>query len=61
MDSSDDDSQPDDPIVAFRRPKNRVGIRTRHMAFNAEAIRIVREMETMIGMESDNMEEMPQQ
>ena len=50
MDSSDNDSQPDDPIVGFRRPINRVGIRTRHMAFNAEAIRIVREMETMIGM-----------
>eukprot|EP00555_Chaetoceros_dichaeta_P008871 CAMPEP_0198275504 /NCGR_PEP_ID=MMETSP1447-20131203/64802_1 /TAXON_ID=420782 /ORGANISM="Chaetoceros dichaeta, Strain CCMP1751" /LENGTH=174 /DNA_ID=CAMNT_0043970371 /DNA_START=20 /DNA_END=544 /DNA_ORIENTATION=+ len=58
MNSSDDDSQPDDPIVAFRTPQNRVGVRTRHMAFTAESIRIVREMETMIGMESDNMEEM---
>ena len=41
MNSSDDDSQPDDPIVAFRRPKNRVGVRTRHMAFNVEGISIV--------------------
>ena len=57
MDSSDDDSQPDDPIVAFCRPKNRVGVRTRHMVFNTEAIRIVREMEMMIGLESENIEE----
>ena len=52
MDSSDDNSQPDDPIVVFRRLQNRVRVRTRHMALNAEGIRIVREMETMIGMES---------
>ena len=51
MNSSDDDSQPDDPIVAFRSPQNRVGVRTRDMAFTAVSIRIVREMETMIGME----------
>ena len=57
MDSSDDDIQPDDPIVSFRTPQNRVGVRMRHMAFNAEAIRIVREMETMIGLESENIEE----
>ena len=37
MDSSDDGSQPDDDSVSFRTPQNRVGVRTRHMAFNAEA------------------------
>ena len=37
MNSSDDDSQPDDPIVAFRSPQNRVGNRRRHMAFTAES------------------------
>ena len=40
MNSSDDDSQPDDPIVAFRSPQNRVGVRTRRMAFTAVSIRI---------------------
>ena len=55
-DENDSGSQASDPVVAFRRQKNRTGVRTRYMALNAEAIRIVRMMESMINIEADNVE-----
>ena len=55
-DENDSGSQASDPVIAFRRQKNRTGVRTRYMALNAEAIRIVRMMESMINIEADNVE-----
>ena len=52
MEDSDNDSGLDDPVVRMRKPKNCTDVRTRHMALNAEGIRVVREMESMINIES---------
>ena len=56
MEDSDNDSGSDDPVVCMRRPKNCTDVRTRYMALNAEGIRVVREMESMINIESGNVE-----
>ena len=56
MEDSDNDSGLDDPVVRMRRPKNCTDVRTRYMALNAEGIRVVREMESMINIESGNVE-----
>ena len=56
MEDSDNDSGLDDPVVCMRRPKNMTDVRTRYMALNAEGIRVVREMESMINIESGNVE-----
>ena len=56
MEDSDSDSGSDDPVVRLRRPKNCTDVRTRHMALNSEGIRIVRDLESMINIEKDNIE-----
>ena len=50
MEKNDSDSGSDNLVVGLRRPHNQTDVRTRHMAFDAKAIRIVREMETMINL-----------
>ena len=56
MENNDSDSGSDDLVVGLRRPQNQTDVRTQHMAFDAKAIRIVREMETMINLERADQE-----
>ena len=56
MEKNDSDSGSDNLVVGLRRPHNQTDVRTRHMAFDAKAIRIVREMETMINLERADQE-----
>ena len=56
MEDSDSDSGSYDPVVRLRHPKNCTDVRTRHMALNSEGIRIVRDLESMIDIEKDNIE-----
>ena len=37
IDNIDNDILPDDPVVVFRKLKNRTNVQTRHMSLNAEA------------------------
>lgn len=58
MEDNDTDSQTSDPVVAFRKQKNRPGLWTHHMALNTKAIRIVQTMDSMISIEANDIEEL---
>ena len=52
----DSNSGSDDPNVRLRRPNFLTDVRTRYMVLNAERIRTVRHMESMIKIKKDNVE-----
>ena len=56
MGDSDNDSGSDDNVIRMHRPKNCTDEQTRRMALKAEGICVVWEMESMINIESGNVE-----